>query len=85
MVAANGHSGPGEAGVMRIHLDQIDASHKREPLHKPGVKMYREMIRARKKLPPLRVAARAALVHERCGQRRPRRRDSERRSRHRGK
>ena len=40
---------------MRVRLDRIDASHKREPLHKPGVKMYREMIRARKKLPPLCV------------------------------
>jgi hypothetical protein len=40
---------------MRIRIDRIDASHKREPLRRPGVKMYRELIRARKKLPPLRV------------------------------
>jgi hypothetical protein len=40
---------------MRIRLDQIDASHKQGALHRPGVKMYREMVRARKKLPPLRL------------------------------
>jgi len=41
---------------MRIRIDQITKTRRwAGPMHKPGVRMYRDMIRASQKLPPLEV------------------------------
>jgi hypothetical protein len=41
--------------TMRVRIDHIHKPRRLGPLHRPRVRMYRDMIRARQKLPPLEV------------------------------
>jgi ParB-like chromosome segregation protein Spo0J len=41
--------------IARVRINYVRDCDRLDPLHEPGVQMYRDMIRARQKLPPLQV------------------------------